>query len=220
MSDIGNIFVAAEQVGMPTNPDINSGNPIGLGMGSINCYRGKRITAAAYLEDPPSNLTVMTGSMIAKVILHGKTAKGVATEDGRVLYCRSEVIICGGTLNSPQLLLLSGIGPRDELDRHSIPVQFELPMVGKNLRDHCFSGVGVVVKHGPEFYEEETQLCPSPMAFLKSEAARNSPEYQALPVHVQRHLQASTVPDFEIATVSTNPSIFPRSGKCLMQHVE
>ncbi|EXJ94472.1 hypothetical protein A1O1_02868 [Capronia coronata CBS 617.96] len=200
--DIENIFIAAEQVGISTNKDVNSGNPIGLGMGTVCCIDGKRITAAKYLEDPPSNLTIVTGALVAKVLLEGKKARGLLTDDGRVFSARCEVIISGGALNSPQLLLLSGIGPRDELEKHDIPVQHELNMVGKNLEDHCFSSVGVVVKHGPEYHETGTPLCPSPMAFLQSPAALRSPEYARLPSHVQKHLETPTVPHFEIATHS------------------
>jgi len=204
--DVGNIFTAAEQVGMPTNKDINSGDPIGLGMGSVNCYKGRRVTAhSAYLQDCPSNLTIVTGALAANIILDGKVAKGIKTVDGRSFYARSEVIISGGALNSPQLLLLSGIGPREELQKHDIPIQHELPMVGKNLRDHCFSSVGVVVRDGPEFNEEDVPpLCPSPMAFLKSPSAMSSPEYSHLPQEVQRHMERPTVPSFEIATVSVS----------------
>jgi choline dehydrogenase-like flavoprotein len=198
-----NIFVAAEQTGIRTNKDINAGDPIGLGMGTVTCYQGKRVTAvSAYLSTTPSNLTIVTGALASKLVLEGKMVKGVETVDGRAFSAVSEVIVCAGALNSPQLLLLSGIGPGDELKKHGIPVLHELPAVGKNLQDHCFSTVGVVVKHSPEFEEEQTPLSPSPMAFLKSASALTSPEYHQLPWQVHRHLQAPTVPNFEMALVS------------------
>jgi len=201
------MFMAAEQVGMRTNKDLNAGDPIGMGMGTVNCYQGKRITSAsAYLANAPSNLTIVTGALTAQLLLEGERVKGVRTEDDQFFFARSEVVLSGGALNSPQLLLLSGIGPREELERHNIPVRHELPMVGRNLRDHCFSTVGIVVKHGPHFAETQIPpLSPSPMAFLKSEEATSSPDFAQLPSEVQKHILAPTVPNFEIATVSSEP---------------
>lgn len=163
--DVGNIFLAAEQVGMRTNEDLNAGNPLGLGMGTVNCYNGKRVTAAsAYLPQCSSNLTIVTGALAARIVLQGKRAVAVETVDGRIFRARKEILLSGGALNSPQLLLLSGIGPEEELERHGIPVAHTLPMVGQNLRDHCFVALGVVVKHSVDFEETSIPvLCESSM---------------------------------------------------------
>jgi choline dehydrogenase-like flavoprotein len=115
------VFIAAEEVGMGVNPDVNSGNPIGMGMGAACMYQGARTTAAAYLENAPSNLTVAVNSTVAKVILSGKKAKGIKTIDSKEYHAKKDVILSGGALNSPQLLMLSGIGPADELQKHGIP---------------------------------------------------------------------------------------------------
>lgn len=200
--DVKNIYIAAQQIGMRINPDINSGDPIGLGMGAVSCYNGKRVTAAtAYLTNPPPNLTIVTNAHVSKIVLEGKKAMGAQTVDGRSFSARNEVVVSGGALNSPQQLLLSGIGPRDELEKHGIPVHHELPLVGRTLRDHCLSSIGIVVKHGPEFEEDQVPVFPSPMAFLKSESSLKSQEYGKLSFEVQRLLQYPTVPSFEIATV-------------------
>ncbi|KIW00229.1 uncharacterized protein PV09_08267 [Verruconis gallopava] len=206
--DIGNIFVAAEQIGMRVNADINDGDPIGLGMGTVNCWKGKRIhAAAAYLPGCGPNLTVVTNALVSKIMVENKRAVAVEAADGRVFFARKEIILSGGALNSPQLLLLSGIGPKEEIEKHSIRTVHDLPMVGKNLRDHCYSAVGIVVKHGPDFVETDVApLCPSPMAFLKSAAAMSSKEFASLPCDIQRHLSQPTIPNFEIAT-HTPPSM-------------
>jgi choline dehydrogenase-like flavoprotein len=204
LPDIENIYVAAEQVGMKVNADINDGDPIGLGMGTVNCWNGKRIHAAiAYLPGCGPNLTVVTGGLASKIIVEKGRAVAVNTLDGRRLTAQKEIILSGGALNSPQLLLLSGIGPKTELEKHNIPVVLDLPMVGQNLRDHCYSAVGIVLKHGPDFEEATVPpLTPSPMAFLKSPSAMSSAEFATLPSEVQHHLSLPTVPNFEIATVS------------------
>jgi choline dehydrogenase-like flavoprotein len=78
-------------------------------------YKGSRTTASAYLEDAPSNLTIMTNSPVAKVLLSGKKATGIKTIDGQEFHSKRDVILSSGALNSPQLLMLSGIGPAAEL---------------------------------------------------------------------------------------------------------
>jgi choline dehydrogenase-like flavoprotein len=201
VEDVEDLFVAAQQLEVTINRDINSGNPIGLGMGTLNCFEGKRVTAATYLEGCDENLSVLAGSLVSRVIIEGKVARGVATSDGRLYLARKEVIISGGALNSPQLLLLSGVGPREELEKHNIPLQHELRMVGENLQDHCWSTVGIVLGGATDTTDVGSNLCPSPMAFLKSPRAMQSPEFDQLPAHVQEHMQLPTVPNFEIAAV-------------------
>lgn len=206
LPDIENIYVAAEQVGMRVNADINDGDPIGLGMGTVNCWKGKRIHAGvAYLPGCGPNLTVVTGALVSKVVVENERAVAVRTFDGRTFMAKKEIVLSGGALNTPQLLLLSGIGPKEELEQLNIPVVHNLPMVGKNLRDHCYSAVGIVLKHGPAFEEAAVPpLTPSPMAFLKSPSAMSSPEFATLSSEVQAHLSLPTVPNFEIATVSVS----------------
>lgn len=202
--DIGVIFEAAEQIGMLTNTDLNDGEPLGLGLGSLNIFNGKRSTAAtSYLPQCSSNLTIVSGAHASKiVILEGKVV-AVQIVDGRTFRARNETILSGGALNTPQLLLLSGIGPRDELEKHNIPVVRELPMVGKGLKDHCYGAVGIALRKRHDFKEPSVlPLCPTPMAFLKSPVAMASDEFRYLPPKVRRHLSLPNVPNFEIAAVS------------------
>lgn len=133
--DVGDVFVAAQEIGLPMNRDVNSGNPIGMGMASVCIYKGKRVTAAdAYLSHKEPNLTIVTDAPVAKVLFEGRRAIGVKINDGRQFLAHKEVVLSGGALNTPQILLLSGIGPADELVKHGIPVILDLRNVGKNLQ--------------------------------------------------------------------------------------
>ena len=85
------------------------------------------------------NLTVETGAQVRRIVFDGKRAVGVeVTRGGNVetVWAKKEVILAAGALQSPQLLMLSGVGPKDELERHGIPVVADLPGVGENLQDH------------------------------------------------------------------------------------
>lgn len=194
------VFRAAEEVGFGVNPDVNSGNPIGVGIGTVCIYQGIRVTSSsAYLKNPPQNLTIVTNAHVEKIILDGKAAVAVQTVGGRRYDARKEVIISGGALNSPQILLLSGIGPVEELRKHGIHLQHELPQVGENLQDHCCSTAGIVIN---KEHDKTFRQSPTPMGWLKVPAVLNSDEFKALPKPTQEYLQKSNVPDWEIATVS------------------
>jgi choline dehydrogenase len=111
---------------------------------------GRRWSSArAYLHPirQRPNLTIITHALASRVLFEGKRAVGVAyrTREGQMveIQARGEVLLSGGAINSPQLLLLSGIGPRAELERHGIPQIHELPGVGQNLQDH----LDVIVAH-------------------------------------------------------------------------
>jgi choline dehydrogenase-like flavoprotein len=111
-------------------------------------YQGARTTAAAYLKDAPSNLTIAVNSAVANVILDGKKARGIKTIQGKEYFAKKDVILSAGALQSPQLLMLSGIGPADDLKKHGIEVIHELPDVGKHLQDHCFATATLLQKPG------------------------------------------------------------------------
>jgi choline dehydrogenase len=108
----------------------------------MNVDRGRRAsTAHAYLRpaEGRANLVVRTGALTRRVVVSGNRASGVAyaVGDGEAeAQARREVILAAGAFNSPQLLMLSGIGPAEELRRHGIPVRVDLPGVGENLQDH------------------------------------------------------------------------------------
>lgn len=93
---LADVFLAAEQIGLPINPDVNSGNPIGMGMGAACMYKGERTTARSYLQGAPKNLTMLLNGMVEKVIFEGNVAKGVKTVDGREFLARKDVVLSAG----------------------------------------------------------------------------------------------------------------------------
>lgn len=140
---LSRLFVeAAVQAGYPRNPDFNGASQEGVGLYEVTQKNGERWSAArAYLHPvlARANLTVLTGQRAGRVLLDGRRAVGLASagRDGdTVVTARREVILAAGAVNTPQLLLLSGIGPDDELRRHGIALRHALPGVGRNLQDH------------------------------------------------------------------------------------
>jgi choline dehydrogenase len=133
---------AAQQAGIERSPGLEPAQLDGVRLTPLTQRRGRRNSAAdAYLR--PSlgrrNLTVRTNAHVTRVVVEHGRAVGVEV-DGEIVRAR-EVVLCGGAVNSPQLLLLSGIGPRAELERHGIPVVHELAGVGEHLEDHLAGGV-------------------------------------------------------------------------------
>ena len=133
---------AGREAGWPVNDDFNGAEQEGFGRYDFTIRRGKRCsTSTAFLRPVRRrrNLAVMTGCLVRRVVVDGGRATGVEVAEGvdeRTVRAEREVVLCGGTVNTPQLLMLSGIGPGDALRRHGIPVIHELPGVGRNLQDH------------------------------------------------------------------------------------
>jgi choline dehydrogenase len=133
---------AAVAAGLKPNDDFNGAEQEGAGLYQVTCKQGRRWSAAdAYLRpalDRP-NLTVRTEALTTQVVLERGRAVGVvyrragSTEEA---YAEREVLVCGGAVNSPQLLMLSGIGPAAHLREHGIEVLADLPGVGQGLQDH------------------------------------------------------------------------------------
>jgi choline dehydrogenase len=137
------IFAAGEETGLPRNPDYNGISQEGVVRTQTTIFNGRRMsTAVCYLKPAMKrgNLDVVTGAMADKLIVRNRRCVGVGyTAKGQIFEARAniETILCGGSINSPQLLELSGIGRADILKNHGIDVVHELPGVGENLRDHA-----------------------------------------------------------------------------------
>jgi choline dehydrogenase len=136
-------FIAAcNELGFPTNPDFNGAAQDGVGYHQTTTRNGRRCsTAVGYLKPAArrANLRVVTGALAERILFEGNRAVGVAfRQDGFPVTARArrEVILCGGAINSPQLLLLSGIGPQQHLTDLGIPVVRHLPGVGQAMQDH------------------------------------------------------------------------------------
>ena len=133
---------AGGQAGHPVNDDFNGVEQEGCGRYDFTIRRGKRwSTSFAFLRPirHRRNLTVLTDALTRRVIVENGRAAGVEVSQRgrhRTMRAEREVILSAGTVNSPQILLLSGIGPPEELERHGIKVVHDLPGVGRNLQDH------------------------------------------------------------------------------------
>ena len=135
----------AETLGIPRNPDYNSGNQAGSGYFQRTVHKGYRYSAAKAFLRPAQrrqNVEVRTSAQAASIIFDGQRAVGVRyVRDNRIgsmteIRARREVILCAGALNTPKLLQLSGIGPVDVLNDLGLNVRANVPGVGSNLRDH------------------------------------------------------------------------------------
>jgi choline dehydrogenase len=147
-SPIFDAFIdAASSAGHKTPDDLNGPDAVGIGRMDATKKGGRRGSAAvSYLRPAMSrnNLTVVTGAFTTRVIFDGHTAVGVeyvCRNAVRIARAGREVLLCGGSINSPQLLMLSGIGPADHLKSLRIPVIADRPLVGGNLQDHLDFGL-------------------------------------------------------------------------------
>ena len=141
---------AASELGFPPNRDFNAEDQYGAGLLQVTIKEGRRhSTAAAFIEpvSQRSNLRIETNAEVHRIILEGRRATRIAyVQDGRMAeaFAHREIVLCAGAVNSPKLLMLSGIGPSDTLRRLDIPAVVDLPGVGKNLQDH----LAVRVRYG------------------------------------------------------------------------
>lgn len=134
---------AAEQVGIPRNDDVNGETQEGVGYFQLTINRnGTRCSTAVGFLRPAlkrPNLRAVTKAQVHRIVFEDNRAVGLDVEiEGQVtrIQCNKEIVVSAGAINSPQILMLSGIGDSNELGKHNIDVVKELPGVGKNLQDH------------------------------------------------------------------------------------
>jgi choline dehydrogenase len=143
----GAFVTAAVEQGYAPNTDFNGGEQEGFGLFQVNQKNGLRHSAAAGYLHPAmarDNLTVIPFAQVQKLTFAGKHCTGaVFLQNGeeQTATATQEVIVCGGAINSPQLLMLSGIGCATALEQHGISLVIDLPGVGQNLQDHFFAPV-------------------------------------------------------------------------------
>ena len=163
----GAFLKAVQEVGHPLTDDVNGFRQEGFAMFDRNIKRGRRLSAArAYLHPAMKrpNLTVICRATVSRVLFDAKRATGVRVQIGRGSereISAKEVILCGGAINSPQLLQVSGVGNAEELRALGIPIVHDLPGVGEHLQDH----LEVYVQHG----------CSQPVSLAPSLKWRNRP---------------------------------------------
>jgi choline dehydrogenase len=181
-------FDAVQQAGHPLTPDVNGYRQEGFAAFDRNIHNGRRLSAArAYLHpvmDRP-NLEVRTGAMVNRVLFRGTRAFGAEYSlwgrRGAERVLAAEVILCGGAINSPQTLQLSGIGAGDELGRLGIHVVADVPGVGENLQDH----LEVYIQHA----------CKQPVSVAPAMKWRNRPKVGA--EWILRHTGPAATNHFE-----------------------
>ncbi len=137
-----NFLSAAQEIGINLNRDMNGEKQEGVGNYQITTHRGQRMSASrAYLWPIKgrTNLTVIKNALASRVLIKDKKAYGVEyLKSGKTqqVFAKCEVILSAGSINSPQLLQLSGVGPKSILEQASVPLIHESPAVGENLQDH------------------------------------------------------------------------------------
>jgi choline dehydrogenase len=135
---------AAHKVGLPFNADFNGATQDGIGFVQYNIKRGMRHSAATAFLRPVrqrSNLQLETHAHVRRIHVQNGRATGVSYQQGETVrdVQAREIILAGGAINSPQLLMLSGIGDGEALAEHGIAVMHHLPGVGRNLQDHVYA---------------------------------------------------------------------------------
>lgn len=134
---------AGAQAGQGASNDLNGQTPEGVARYDATKSRSRRCSAATAFLKPAlrrRNVTLQTGAVVRNLVLHGHRTEGVTFQlagEHRTARATREVVLCGGAINSPQLLMLSGIGPAQHLRACGIQVAADLPGVGRNLRDHA-----------------------------------------------------------------------------------
>jgi choline dehydrogenase len=172
---------AAQAAGYPFNPDYNGKTQEGVGFFQLTSKNGRRCsTAVAYLNPARSrdNLTIVTHAQVQKVNIENGVATGVTYKDraGRehVVKAGREVILSGGSINSPQLLMLSGVGEAAQLQDHEIEVKNDLNGVGKNMQDHLQARL-VYKTNEPTLNNEVSSLYGKAKIALKYVMSRSGP---------------------------------------------
>ncbi len=221
---------AAQALGLPLCPDLNVPAPYGICSSPYNLKDGRRqSTAVAYLDparDRP-NLTILPDTTVTRLVLDGSRVLGVELADGEGVQVveADSVVLAGGVFHSPQLLMLSGIGPAAEIERVGLPVSHALDGVGANYQDHA---VVYVTFQGTTDLREE-YVIPKVRLIAKSDDALEGPDLHVfmrptirvpglapmLPVslHLLEHRSAGRV-----TLASANPDDLPVVAPALLEH--
>ncbi|KAK3661155.1 hypothetical protein LTR56_000278 [Elasticomyces elasticus] len=222
---IGPVLESEVKHKAPLNPDVNSGNPIGFGVSPHSSWRGMRTTSASAFLQPdrvPPNLTVLVDSRITRLHFDGDRVTGVEIESGERFSCSKDVILAGGAIDTPRLLLLSGIGPAKDMEKLNITVTKDVPGVGGSLTDHPTAFMTFEMREGfsdrhafsgnPEAMEAAVKQFATdgtgpltvhygtcPVAFGKIDEVSESSTFASLAEPVQKLLLQPTVPHYEFA---------------------
>ena len=171
---------SAGEAGYRINNDMNGKEQEGFGMYDVTIHKGERASVSKYYLNPAKkrkNLKVFTEAFVEKIIFDGKKAIGIEVKiKNKVekIYANKEVILSGGAINSPQLLMLSGVGPSEHLKDKGIEVVHNLDGVGKNLQDHLETYVQQECKTPNTLYKY-TKLVPKVFAGIQWFLSKTGP---------------------------------------------
>ena len=167
---------AGTHIGLPKNSDFNDESQLGLGIYKVNQDKGTRVNSYRAFIKPivsRANLTIMTHARVQSIELEGDIAKSLKLQVNGIdkeLYCNKEVLLSAGAIESPRILLSSGIGNRKELEKAGISCHHNVPGVGENLQDHLDTMVTVRSKKAESIGVSWRSLLPhiitSPFNFL------------------------------------------------------
>lgn len=152
---------AAQEVGLPYNPDFNGSSQEGVGFYQTTTHDGRRWSAAeAFLRkaEGRANLKIMTETRVARVAFVGTRAVGVVLANGTTIKACAEVVLCAGAIETPRLLQLSGVGEAAHLKSFGIDVVADSPGVGQNYQDHLETTVQGVTHHPISFMGQDRGL--------------------------------------------------------------
>ena len=160
-------YQACRYLGFPENPDHNLPDATGVGPYPLNNPGGVRFsTALGYLGQSRHrlNLTIKADCTTKRIVFRETTAVGVEVESGSEIFLAeaNEIVLCAGAIASPHLLMISGVGPSDQLEKHGIPITYNSSGVGKNLRDH--PTVHTMWKPSPSFNTPDQSIGPQKVA--------------------------------------------------------
>ncbi|KAJ5281959.1 oxidoreductase [Penicillium angulare] len=230
-SDVPLILNSLWESGFAQNLDHNSGNPLGMGLMINSASKGRRTTAADLLVNIPDNLVTVTDTPVQRVLIQDKKAIGVETK-GSKYFASKDVILSAGSLDTPKILMHSGIGPAAELNKFNIPVIQDLPAVGQGLKDHLFAPI--MLMRSPEsndrnaFYGSEDAMdaaltqwnkdntgswtqygCQVSCGWFKSDKVTSCQEFKDLEAPVQEFMNRETIPQYEVIAGFPVHLVFP-----------
>ncbi len=215
---------AGVEAGLPLTNDFNGAEQDGVGIYQVTQREGLRHSAAVGYVHPilsRPNLTLQTHTLVINIIFDGTRAVGVAyiqNGEKQQVNANKEVILSGGTINSPQLLMLSGIGPANHLNALDIPIVADLPGVGQNLQDHpaivvlyaCTQPISLIHGQTPEHLQDFIENKMGPMtsnvaeagAFIRTQTNLPMPDvqYHFTPVYYLNH--GFTMPEGDGYTIA------------------
>ncbi|KAJ5605314.1 glucose-methanol-choline (gmc) oxidoreductase [Penicillium lagena] len=208
------LLQGAEEAGFLQNKHIVAGSSLGYGiMASMSTANGylRSTPSEAFLTDKPDNLVIKTGLEATRILFEGKTAEGVEQNGGEQCFtARLEVILSAGSINTPKLLILSGVGPKVHIKELGIPLIADLPGVGQHLQDHyaipfqwetneSFADTSVPAVFEPIANQD---LFNAVVIFDRDKAMVDHACFSELPLATQRWLGRKNAPHLELLAVN------------------